>query len=603
MEKKSKQLNTNHIPYNNDRVFLNLKKQIKNNEYEYKNNENIKNKSFKTCLMMNYPYNNYLQNNNLSETKNFKGAKILANNYYKYFQKTQNKHSCLRNLKACKIFFEKKNKINKSNTNSANDIFNVKISKTKRTDNSLNRSCPMINKYNFKNSNKKTDNTERNIDTKMTPITSSENEKIFTNGSNICKIEYLKKIIRKHYFDNFGNLKDYFNKISGNGHYLSIDDIIFYLREIIKVKIDKKEIRQLLYIYGIIKVDFNNFKFIFFPDLKNNKTINLKLKNEKCGFLKKEINININCLKNLDENKNNINKNTLFVQKEESNREKSKETTQSKIRVFQKKEIAHKLKIRGLSNKMRFFLMDINKEYILRRFNEKYKFSINDYNMDNLRKINSNRNICKKIEKSKRIQKNIDKKDNINLYMTNSKSYNTNNNNKEKLKLFVLKIKNIDINKLEDIEKNSATHTNISHEKKLKIEEYNNHKINYKLDNNLLSGKSTKSNRYLRNEIKNNDFVKNENETSNNTNKLQSFNNKTKGVFDTFELKKNKTINQHKESEIKYNECLNLDSNKAFLFFKSEEDNNNTKEGFTKNNTQNLKELRFNKNSDILNFL
>ena len=46
MEKKSKQLNTNHIPYNNDRVFLNLKKQIKNNEYEYKNNENIKNKLF-----------------------------------------------------------------------------------------------------------------------------------------------------------------------------------------------------------------------------------------------------------------------------------------------------------------------------------------------------------------------------------------------------------------------------------------------------------------------------------------------------------------------------------------------------------------------------
>ena len=257
MEKKSKQLNTNHIPYNNDRVFLNLKKQIKNNEYEYKNNENIKNKSFKTCLMMNYPYNNYLQNNNLSQTKNFKGGKILANNYYKYFQKTQNKHSCLRNLKACKIFFEKKNKINKSNTNSANDIFNVKISKTKRTENSLNRSCPMINKYSFKNSNKKTDNTERNIDTKMTPITSSENEKIFTNGSNICKIEYLKKIIRKHYFDNFGNLKDYFNKISGNGHYLSIDDIISFFKN--------------------PHFSFFNFKLIVLLFFKSGKKMNLKL--------------------------------------------------------------------------------------------------------------------------------------------------------------------------------------------------------------------------------------------------------------------------------------------------------------------------------------
>ena len=78
-----------------------------------------------------------------------------------------------------------------------------------------------------------------------------------------------------------------------NDNYLNIEDIIFYLKEIIKVNIDKKEIRQLLYNNGIIKVDFNNFKFIFFPDLRQNQMINLKLKNEKCNFFKNKVYVNI----------------------------------------------------------------------------------------------------------------------------------------------------------------------------------------------------------------------------------------------------------------------------------------------------------------------
>ena len=59
-----------------------------------------------------------------------------------------------------------------------------------------------------------------------------EDEKNFSSKqSNIFKIEYIKKLIRKHYFDNFDNLKECFNNMCGdNDNYLNIEDIIFYLK-------------------------------------------------------------------------------------------------------------------------------------------------------------------------------------------------------------------------------------------------------------------------------------------------------------------------------------------------------------------------------------
>ena len=96
-------------------------------------------------------------------------------------------------------------------------------------------------------------------------------DKNFLNcQSNIFKFDYIKKIIRKYYFENFDCLKDYFNYINvNNNNYLTIEDFVYFFKEIINICIDKKEIRYLLYSNNIIKVDFNCFKYIFFPEQIN----------------------------------------------------------------------------------------------------------------------------------------------------------------------------------------------------------------------------------------------------------------------------------------------------------------------------------------------
>ena len=614
MEINSKQLN-NHALFNHFKSFLpnNIfsPNQIRNLEYENyltKNCDNNYNSSLKNHFLINYINNNNLPENNedLCQTKFFKGGKIYSN--YKYFQKTQNKHSRFGRLKTCKIFFEKVNRLNKSNRNSANDIFTIKISKMKKTENNLNRSCPDINKNNFKNINKYNENSGRIFDYKNNRgnpeiISPLEDEKNFSNKqSNIYKIEYIKKIIRKHYFENFDNLKEYFNNISGKESYINIEDIIFYLKEIIKVNIDKREIRKLLYINGIIKVDFNNFKFIFFPDLRNNKLINLKLKNEKCSFLKNKVStINTNSIYNLNKNKSTVltKKNGVmpYIKVNESH-QKENINKSAEERSFQKNEIAQKMKSRGLNYKMKFLLIDINKDFILKRFNERYKFNKNNLKLDNFNKFNGNRNninIYKKYIQSKRNKNEKNINDNTDKKMNEE----TNKNNKEKLQLFILKIDNMDINKIEEIGKNTTSNNNSSKEKKnLKLEDnFNSNKICDKLNKSYLNHKLVSSNRYLRNEIKTIEFTKNENESLNSINKISSFSiNRTK-EYNNNNIKRNKTISQMKENENKYNEISNPDTNKAFLFF------NNENENEISLNVQNEKESKIKKNSDILNFL
>ena len=232
MEIFSKKLN-NHVLFNSYRTFLpnNIfsPNQIRNLEYENtlarKFEKNL-NSSLKTHLLMNYSNNNIFEKNEnpnyLRKTKFFKGGKITSNS--KYFQKSQNKHSRFSRLKTCKIFFDKINKLNKSNRNSTNDIFTVKISKTKKTENNLNRSCPGIKNDIIKIINKHYENSEINNEIENNKgneeLTALEDEKNFSNNhSNIYKIEYVKKLIRKHYFENFDNLKEYFNNISGKENY------------------------------------------------------------------------------------------------------------------------------------------------------------------------------------------------------------------------------------------------------------------------------------------------------------------------------------------------------------------------------------------------
>lgn len=626
MEINSKNLN-NHVLYNNYRSFFpdNIfsPNQIWNKEYENdifsKDSENKNNNnSLRTRLIMNYSNNNLFDKmdyqNALLETKDFKGKKLTSsNNYFKNFHKTQNKHTKFRNLQTVKVFFDQKNKINKSNRNTTNNIFKVKISKIKKNENYLNRSCPMINNAAFKKAKKTSENTEleeinKNNDETNNPL---ENEKNFYGNSNIYKIEFIKKIIRKHYFENFDNLKEFFNNISGREKYVTIDDIIFYLKDIVKVNIDKKEIRQLLYINGIIKVDFNNFKFIFFPDLKMNKMINLKLKNEKCNFYKKEAHDNINNGKyfgNIKESfKRNKNYMPLIIKKETQKKDTTNKSIQEKMDIFQKNDMAQKLKFRGINNKMRFLLIDINKDYILKRFNEKYELNKNYLKFRKSQKLNNNKNIdIDKKNESKKI-----KKININLSNSNNTNIKTskssNHIEKDKLKLFILKVDNIEnINKIEEMRKTS--NNNSKEKKKLKIEDYNSQI--YKLNSSFLKSKLISSN--MKNDIKNNNYTKIDNQTSNNFYKVSSLStNKMKEMKENTESRRNKTSNQNKEkgkeNEMKMSDVINLDtSNRAFLFFKSEKEymNSNTKEmSSLNNNVQNENDIKINKNSDILNFL
>ena len=613
----NKKLN-NHSIYNNNRAFIPLNlyspNHIANNASEKnfisKNRENSKNNSLKINNSINNLfdlddyYHHYLIGKN-----NFRGSKITSKNYFKYLQRTQNKQLNFQNIKPLRLFFDKSNEYK---INSVNGITNIKVLKSRRKEIYLNRSCPQINKATKKSKDKYNENNERkNNYEKIDKFKKHEDsnsyleiEKNFVNNSDIYKIEYIKKIIRKHYFENYENLKDYFMILSGRERYITIDDIIFYLKEIIKVKLDKREIRQLLYTNGIIKVDFNNFKFIFFPEMRNNKIVSLRLRNEKCNLLKKEINVNIvnlkksNTLKTVNiANENlkplNIKKETEKVQINQSSREK--------IRIFPNKEIKKKLKNRELNSKMKFFLIDVNKDFILKRFNEKYdnsdrKFSKMKQSF-NLNIINgSNKN--KKFEGLKNLKKIINLKNNENnkSNIKSSKSYN--NLNKNNLKLLILKLNEININKIEEKLKTSSTNTSNCKEIKYFKNEDNSNYRQYKSNFFSFNHKSLNSSRYLRNDLKNADLSKMAEYSTNNVNKLTSF-----YINRSKEKKENKT----KVNRIQKNEIFNQDSNasKTFLFFKNDIEDLKSKEvSFSlKNKTQNEKEIKINKNSDILDFL
>ena len=614
----NKRLN-NHALYNNNRSFFPLNifspNQIRNkgseNKIISKNFENCKNNSLKINNSINnlFDLDDYY-NHCKFEKNNFKGSKITSKNYFKYLQRTQSKQLYFQNLKSLRLFFDKSNKYK---INSINGIPNLKVLKPKKKETNLNRSCPQINKIVKKSTDKYSDNYEKkNNNEKKDKFNKYEDnnsyldiEKNFTNNSDIYKIEYIKRIIRKHYFENFDNLKDYFMILSGKERYITIDDIIFYLKDIIKVNLDKKEIRQLLYANGIIKVDYNNFKFIFFPEMRNNKLFNLRLKNEKCNLIKKEMNINIanvkkaNAIKTISIANENIIKPTMI--KRETERNSIDKSSREKIRVFPNMEIKKKLKNREINSKMKFFLIDVNKDFIIKRFNEKFDNSDKRlsqmkqlYNLNFINFANKN----KKFEGLKNLKKAINSKINEKnkFSMKESKSYN--NLNKNNLKLMILKLNDIDINKIEEKLKTSSTNTsNYKDIKYLKIEDNSNY---HRYQSNFISlnHKSLYSSRYLRNDLKNSELTKMAEYSTCNVNKLNSFyTNKSK------EKKEKRT----KETRIQKNEIFNQDSNasKTFLFFRNDFDETKSKElsMSINNKTQIEKETKINKNSDILDFL
>ena len=607
---KNKKLNS-HALYNNNRSFFPLNifspDHFANKDSEKnfitKNLENSKNNTLKINNSINnlFDIDDYYHNFIFGKN-NFKGSKITSKDYFKYLQRTQNKQLNFHNLKSLRLFFDKSNKYK---IDSINGIPNVKIIKTRKKDTYLNRSCSQINKASKINIDKNSDNHDKkNKNEKIDNNSYLEIEKNFANNSDIYKIEYIKKIIRKHYFENFDNLKDYFMIMSGKERYITIDDIIFYLKEIIKVNLDKREIRQLLYTNGIIKVDFNNFKFIFFPEMRNNKIVSLRLKNEKCNLLKKEMNVNIANLKKANTLKtvNIVNENIIRPQyiRKETGKDIINKSSREIIRVFPNLEIKKKLKCRELNSKMRFFLIDVNKDYIIKRFNAKYEVSDKKfpklkqlYNFNIIKDANKN----KKFDGLKNLKKIINSKINEknNASMKASKSYN--NLNKNNLKLMILKLNDIDINKIEEKLKTPSTNTsNCKDIKYFKVEDNSNFR-RYKSNFISLNHKSLNSSRYLRNNLKN-DLTKMAEYSTCNVNKLNSF---------YINKSKEKRENRTKETRIQKNEILNQDSNasKTFLFFKNDFDDIKSKElSISINNqTQIEKETKINKNSDILDFL
>lgn len=257
--KTSISLNNNEqfINFNNNLIRINSDKIM--NEYNY---------DLKNIFCANINKNDKNRKQFLSQNNIFSKAKFKAN-HSKLFFGILNKN------------FSNNYKERDFNKNPFYNYLNLKnISNT-------NNSLFLSNKSYFQSIY--SDNISYNSGDGLTIIKrKGQGDKDFYNShSNIYKIEYIKKIIRKYYFDNFDNIKDYYNFIKiDNNNYLTTEDFITFLKNILKIVIDRKELRYLLISNGIIKVDYICFKYIFFPEQTNKKRLNLKLKNEKENSMK-----------------------------------------------------------------------------------------------------------------------------------------------------------------------------------------------------------------------------------------------------------------------------------------------------------------------------
>ena len=288
-----------HSIYNNYKSFFKnylskgketLKNEKRTKSYISLKNDKIKNSSYNTLMKITSENNANDYNKDLIGKFNIFGYN--KEKYRKKFLSQNNLNLKKDNNKNDSVFLNKNNsKDNIFNFSPINNFLNLKnIS-------NLNNSISLLND-NLNNIGTLYNNN-KNVYTTLRK--KGNKEKNFLNSqSNLNKIEYIKRMIRKYYFENFDNLKDYYNFININGSdYLTIHHFVRLLKNIIKIDIHKKEIIYLLDINGIIKVDYLNFKHIFFPEQKNNKLLNLKLKNEKND--------------SLSENKIKINNNNSYI--------------------------------------------------------------------------------------------------------------------------------------------------------------------------------------------------------------------------------------------------------------------------------------------------
>ena len=545
-----------NLIYNKYKSFIdNSKKENKNKIKSYiylmkKDQVNF----LENSIIRNNSKNNIQENNNENDNNNPNNLNRNIN----HLQKAQKKnlshqlHSKgIFQIYNSKLFFDTLNKIKKEKekNNAFTNRNNINLK------NILNNSISLLNENHFKSKN-----SQDNIDKSKSIISTLkkiENEKKFLKSqSNIYKIEYIKKMVRKHYFEKFDNLKQFFKYInlnSNNKNYLTLEDFVFYLKEILKVDIDKKEIRYLLNANGIIKIDYCDFKYIFFPEQINKKNLNLKLKN----------NLYVN-----EKNKSN-----------NYNSSQSKFLNNEKIPFIEKRvfsipnihnittKIVEKLSLNKVYNKNNNLYIDVNKDYnniVL----EKNRDNQNSKLINNNKKINDILTFYKSI---------INYNNNINSKNNNeSNSYETN----------LMKINGI--NNLNNINKSNPIKNDINIDlNKKNINEINNSNLkNNNLYNitNINKGKEYKLNNLIKNTKKNNklntlvDYMnKIENEKSIEINNILNKENKNKinNINCIYNKHKNKTISVDNYSKSSFREIINppIKSNSK-LFFINEKNKN-----------------------------
>ena len=347
--------------------------------------------------------------------------------------------------------------------------------------------------------------------------------------------------MRNYYFKNFDTLKEYYNDINyNNNSYLSTEDFVFYLKEKVNIDTDAKELKNLLNKNGIIKVDYSRFKYIFFPELSNNKVISFKLKNEKNIYL----------------NDTPFNKN---AQEEISPNPKDEKKLFSIESVPDPTgKIIRKIKLNNVKkNKINYSLMNIN-----RRTRNENKKSENLNENNNFKSMNNNR-ILKAIK--------IYNKKNFDLFllkiMEKNSKYNSNNINEKELN---------------DYLKISSVNTDIKDDSKNKNKIYADNDKKSKIIN-------------LFNNKKNNNNIK---IFKKNNSKIISLTSSKNIIKEKYTMKRNKTIINEKNPKDSYRDLLFYYKNNHKLFFTHEKSPSNIKL-FGRNDETRNKE----KNSDIIEFL
>ena len=548
-------------------IFNNYKSFIKDNILK----ENITNREKKTKSYISLINNGQIKSLDNSLIGINSEKKIIKNNNDNLFN-TFN-HNKYRIRKSRKNNLSHNNFISKKlfSNNNESKIFN-NLNNSKNIKNSINNYFSINNQLNLRNisnsynslsllnetyfQSKNNDEIQNNKKQTCNSLKRKGfDDKNFLNSqSNIYKVEYIKKTIRKYYFENFDNLKDYYNYINiDNNNCLTIEHFIYFLKEILKVLIDKKELRHLLNANGIIKVDYLSFKYIFFPELTNNKLINLKLKNEN---------------NNLNDNNKTIKNNYSCNRKKDSKIERKENLPTIRTKIFSFKnihninmKILQKLKINQEINNL---LNDVNKDF-------KYLSIENDFDNRNKKILTFNKN--KYIDKIYKTLKEIQ----------NSKKYDNS----------LLRINGIEIKKdTKEIQKTNFNNILINDKNTNKTINKKINEINTN-DKAKIRDNKTETKKEIKNENKNNIIIKNNAETI----IISDKNKKNKDNTIHFNTKKNNTINT--ESQYKKDLLLNYKNN-AKLFFINK--NNNNVNQFIppniKNETRNLE-----KNSDIIEFL